>query len=309
MRIGIDLGGTKIEGIALDDVGNELFCKRISSPQGDYQNTLNAIVDLVKEIENVTQTTGTVGIGIPGMISPQTGLVKNANSTWLIGQPLKHDLESLLKRDIRIENDANCFVVSEATDGAAKDAEIVFGVIIGTGTGGGIFIRGRSIIGANAIAGEWGHNSLPWPTQDELPGRECYCGKNGCIETWLSGPGFASDHHLINKLTSNLTAKEIVLLAEQGNKSAQASIQRYEKRLAKSLASIINIIDPDVIVLGGGMSNIKQLYTTIPEIWDEYVFSDKVSTQLVAPQHGDSSGVRGAAWLWNNIKAIKHLKN
>ena len=297
MRIGIDLGGTKIEGIALDDAGHELFRKRINSPQGNYQNTLNAIVDLIIEIEKTIQDKGTVGIGIPGMISPQTGLVKNANSTWLIGQPLKKDLESLLKRDIRIENDANCFVVSEATDGAAKNAEIVFGVIIGTGTGGGIFIRGQSIIGANAIAGEWGHNPLPWPSSSELPGRNCYCGKQGCIETWLSGPGFEKDHQLINKLTHPILAKEIVLLAKSGDKTAQASLQRYEKRLAKSLASIINIIDPDVIVLGGGMSNIQSLYSNVPKLWGEYVFSDSVNTKLVPPKHGDSSGVRGAAWL------------
>jgi len=297
MRIGIDLGGTKIEGIALDDAGEELFRKRINSPQGDYQNTLNAIADLIKEIEKTTQDKGTVGIGIPGTISPQTGLVKNSNSTWLIGHALKTDLESLLQRKIRIENDANCFVVSEATDGAAKGAEIVFGVIIGTGTGGGVFVRGRSIVGANAIAGEWGHNPLPWPTQEELPGRECYCGKQGCIETWLSGTGFANDHKEHNHLDKLIIAKEIVLLAKKGDKTAQASLQRYEERLAKSLASIINVIDPDVIVLGGGMSNIKSLYKNVPKLWGNYVFSDHVSTQLVSPRHGDSSGVRGAAWL------------
>ena len=297
MRIGIDLGGTKIEGIALDDNGNECFRKRIPSPQGNYQSTLNAIVDLVSEIESTTQTTGSVGIGIPGTISPQTGLVKNANSTWLIGKPLQTDLEKLLKRKIRIENDANCFVVSEATDGAAKNAEIVFGVIIGTGTGGGIYIRGQSIIGANAIAGEWGHNSLPWPTKDELPGRECYCGHVGCIETWLSGTGFANDHKDFNNLDKLITAKEIVLLSENGDETAQASLQRYEERLAKSLASIINVLDPDVIVLGGGMSNIPSLYINVPKLWDQYVFSDHVTTKLVSPKHGDSSGVRGAAWL------------
>lgn len=298
MRIGIDLGGTKIEGIALDDAGGELIRKRIDAPQGNYKNTLNAIVDLVSDIESSTNNKGSIGIGIPGIISPQTGLVKNANSTWLIGQPLQTDLETLLKRTIRIENDANCFVVSEATDGAAKDAEIAFGVIIGTGTGGGIYVRGQSIVGANAIAGEWGHNSLPWPTLDELPGRECYCGENGCIETWLSGPGFVRDHLSINKLISPSNAKEIVLQAEEGNEYAQASLQRYTERLAKSLASIINVLDPDVIVLGGGMSNIKQLYTAVPQIWGKYVFSDLVTTQLVPPKHGDSSGVRGAAWLW-----------
>ena len=298
MRIGIDLGGTKIEGIALNNDGNELFRKRIDAPQGNYQNTLNAIVNLVLDIETKTNLKSSVGIGIPGTISPQTGLVKNANSTWLIGMPLQADIETLLNRVIRIENDANCFVVSEATDGTAKDAQIAFGVIIGTGTGGGIYVHGQSLIGANAIAGEWGHNSLPWPNPDELPGRECYCGKSGCIETWLSGPGFVNDHHLVNNLVSPNTAREIVLQAEQGNEYAQASLHRYIDRLAKSLASIINVLDPDVIVLGGGMSNIKQLYTEVPKIWGEYIYSDHVITQLVPPKHGDSSGVRGAAWLW-----------
>jgi len=298
MRIGIDLGGTKIEAIALDDNGKECFRKRISSPQGSYQNTLNALINLVNETETTTQTIATVGIGIPGMISPQTGLVKNANSTWLIGQPLKHDLELSLKREVRIENDANCFVVSEATDGAAKNADVVFGVIIGTGTGGGIYLRGKSLIGANAIAGEWGHNSLPWPDKEELDGRKCYCGQQGCIETWLSGPGFSYDHKTHNNLEKTFSAKEIIIAAEDGDKKAQASLQRYEKRLAKSLASIINVIDPDVIVLGGGMSNIKSLYQNVPKLWGKYIFSDEVVTKLVPPQHGDASGVRGAAWLW-----------
>lgn len=298
MRIGIDLGGTKIEGIALNEVGDELLRKRIDAPQGNYHNTLHAITNLVNKIESKTKLKGSLGIGIPGTISPKTDLVKNANSVWLIDKPLRTDLESLLKRKIRIENDANCFVVSEATDGAAKDAEIVFGVIIGTGTGGGIYVRGQSIIGANAIAGEWGHNPLPWPTHEELPGRECYCGKCGCIETWLSGPGFARDHKLRNYQPNSLTAKDIVLLAEQDDQYAKVSLRYYEERLAKSLASIINVIDPDVIVLGGGMSNIKQLYTNVPKIWGEYIFSDHVTTKLVQPKHGDSSGVRGAAWLW-----------
>ena len=298
MRIGIDLGGTKIEAIAIDENGSECFRKRISSPQGNYQNTLHAIVMLANEIETYVKENCTVGIGIPGTISPETGLVKNANSTWLIGQPLKEDLESLLKRDIRIENDANCFVVSEATDGAASNAKIVFGVIIGTGTGGGIFIRGKSIIGENAIAGEWGHNPLPWPTDQELPGRECYCGQQGCIETWLSGTGFAKDHQTHNYLSEQISAKEITLLAEQGDNAAQNSLLRYERRLAKSLASVINLLDPNIIVLGGGMSNISRLYENVPKLWGEYIFSDHISTKLVAPQHGDSSGVRGAAWLW-----------
>lgn len=299
MRIGIDLGGTKIEGIALDDTGLELIRLRIDAPQGNYQQTLQAIVSLVDKIESHTGEQGTVGIGIPGTISAATSLVKNANSTWLIGQPLHTDLAQRLKREIRIENDANCFVVSEAVDGAAKGAEIVFGVIIGTGTGGGVYIRGQSIIGINAIAGEWGHNPLPWPTQDELPGRECYCGRQGCIETWLSGPGFSSDHQLRNFQSNNFTAKEIVTLALQGNEFAKESLQRYEERLAKSLATIINVIDPEVIVLGGGMSNIKQLYQNVPKRWDKYVFSDHITTKLLPPKHGDSSGVRGAAYLWN----------
>ena len=298
MRIGIDLGGTKIESIALNDAGQELIRKRIKAPQGSYQNTLKAIVNLILDIETETQLKGTVGIGIPGTISPQTGLVKNANSVWLIGQPLHADLESLLKRKVRIENDANCFVVSEATDGAAKDVSCVFGVIIGTGTGGGVFVQGQSIIGTNAIAGEWGHNSLPWPTAEELPGRECYCGKKGCIETWLSGPGFAKDHNLRNYQPNTNSAEEIVSLAQQGDQYARESLRYYEIRLAKSLASVINIIDPDVIVLGGGMSNIEQLYTNVPKLWDEFIFSDHVTTKLVPPKHGDSSGVRGAAFLW-----------
>ena len=298
MRIGIDLGGTKIEGIALDDAGHELVRKRIDAPQGNYHKTVKAIIDLVSAIETETQLTGTVGIGIPGTISPKTGLVKNANSIWLIGKPLQTDLESLLKRKVRIENDANCFVVSEATDGSAQGANIVFGVIIGTGTGGGIYVRGQSVIGANAIAGEWGHNPLPWPTQNELPGRECYCGKCGCIETWLSGPGFAIDHKLRHFQSENLSAKEIAELALKGDHFARESLEFYQQRLAKSLASVINILDPDIIVLGGGMSNIDQLYKTIPTIWNEYVFSDQVTTKLLPPKHGDSSGVRGAAWLW-----------
>lgn len=298
MRIGIDLGGTKIEGIAIDENGSECFRKRISSPQGNYKNTLHAIVELTNEIETHVKENCTVGIGIPGTISPKTGLVKNANSTWIIGQPLKKDLQSLLKRDIRIENDANCFVVSEATDGAASNAKIVFGVIIGTGTGGGVCIQGKSIIGENAIAGEWGHNPLPWPTDQELPGRECYCGQQGCIETWLSGTGFAKDHQIHNYLSELISAKEIALLAKQGDEAAQNSLQRYERRLAKSLAGVINLLDPNIIVLGGGMSNISRLYENVPTLWGEYIFSDHISTKLVAPQHGDSSGVRGAAWLW-----------
>ena len=298
MRIGIDLGGTKIEGIALDNSGMELMRQRIDTPHGDYPATLDAIATLVQLLEADTQRTGTVGIGIPGAISPATGLVKNANSTWLIGNPMRTDLEKMLSRPVRIENDANCFVVSEATDGAAKDADVVFGVIIGTGTGGGIYVRGKEITGINAIAGEWGHNPLPWPSPDEYPGRECYCGKRGCIETWLSGPGFTNDHQLQGGKGNS--AREITALAEQGDTIANASLQHYEDRMARALATVINIIDPNVIVLGGGMSNVSRLYNNVPIIWSKYVFSDQVDTRLVPPLHGDSSGVRGAAWLWHN---------
>jgi fructokinase len=295
MRIGIDLGGTKIEAIALDDNGDELFRHRINTPQHDYPATLNAIVELVNKLEYETQQTGSVGIGIPGAISPATSLVKNANSTWLIGKSLDKDLEHLLGKPVRIANDANCFVMSEATDGAGKDAQIVFGVIIGTGTGGGISINKQLVVGINAISGEWGHNPLPWPDSSESPGPDCYCGKQGCIETYLSGPGFSN--RFATDFGKQLSAPEIVTLAEQGNKQAEQALQRYEDRMARALASVINIIDPHVIVLGGGMSNIQRLYDNVPGIWGKYIFSDSVHTQLLANVHGDSSGVRGAAWL------------
>jgi fructokinase len=298
MRIGIDLGGTKIEGIALDDGGKEIVRHRIDAPQGNYQTTIDAIVTLIQLLEADTQQTGTVGIGIPGAISPATQVVKNANSTWLIGKPLHTDLEQALARPVRIANDANCFTVSEATDGAARGVEVVFGVIVGTGTGGGVYVSGKEITGINAIAGEWGHNPLPWPTPDEYPGRECYCGKRGCIETWLSGPGFTNDHQLHGGKGNS--AKDIVSLAAQHDELAENSLQRYEDRMARALATVINILDPEIIVLGGGMSNITRLYTNVPRLWVQYVFSDQVATKLVPPVHGDSSGVRGAAWLWNN---------
>lgn len=297
MRIGIDLGGTKIEAIALDGNGNELFRQRVNTPQHDYPTTLNAIVELVNKLENETQQTGSIGIGIPGAISPTTSLVKNANSTWLIGKPLDKDLEQLLGKPVRIANDANCFVMSEATDGAGKDVEIVFGVIIGTGTGGGISINRQLLIGSNAIGGEWGHNPLPWPDSSETPGADCYCGKQGCIETFLSGPGFAKD--FAKQTGKQLTALEIINMAEQGDQQAEQALQLYEDRMARALASVINIIDPHVIVLGGGMSNIQRLYVNVPKIWGKYIFSDSVHTKLLANVHGDSSGVRGAAWLWN----------
>lgn len=296
MRIGIDLGGTKIEAIALNDDGIECYRQRIDTPRDDYAATVKAIVDLATSIEIKLNTTATIGIGIPGTISPATQLVKNSNSTWLIGQPLHKDLQQALNREVRIANDANCFAVSEATDGAAAGAHIVFGVIIGTGTGGGICIDGQAVIGANAIGGEWGHNPLPWPHNTELPGATCYCGQQGCIETWLSGPGMARDH--LQNTGNELSAKEIVSLADNENPDAVQTLIRYQGRLARGLASIINILDPDVIVLGGGLSNIQHLYDNVPQLWGQYVFSDHVDTKLVPPKHGDSSGVRGAAWLW-----------
>lgn len=296
MVIGIDLGGTKIEAIALDGAGRELARRRIATPRDDYPATLDAIRGLVEYLESTTGLAGTVGIGIPGAISPASGLVKNANSTWLIGQPLQQDLEACLDRPVRIANDANCFVVSEATDGAAAGAEVVFGVIIGTGTGGGIAVAHRPLIGINAIGGEWGHNPLPWPRPEELPGPDCYCGKQGCIETWLSGPGLSRDHR--NRYGADLSPPRIVARAREGDADAEASLRRYEDRLARSLATVINLLDPDVIVLGGGMSNLERLYSRVPRLWVQYVFSDHVATRLVPPVHGDSSGVRGAAWLW-----------
>lgn len=302
IKIGIDLGGTKIEAIALTGEGEELVRKRIATPVGDYGGTLKAINGLVKAIESELKVTGTVGICTPGAISPKTGLLKNSNSVCMNGKPAHDDLEVLLQREIRITNDANCFALSEATDGAASNASVVFGVIVGTGTGAGIVVNGHVLMGPNAIAGEWGHNPIPWPENtalsEELPGPGCYCGKHGCIETFLSGPGLKRDHE---RATGQLMEPEqIVEQALSGEADAEATLQRYEERMAKSLAHVINILDPDIIVLGGGMGNIKRLYTSVPRRWDEYVFSDHVATRLVPPKYGDSSGVRGAAWLWND---------
>ncbi len=296
MRIGIDLGGTKIEGIALSDKGEVLERRRVSTPQGDYEATVTAIVALVEGIEAHLGEEGSVGVGIPGAISPETDLIKNANSTCLIGRPLHLDLSEALGREIRLANDANCFAISEATDGAAAGVEVVFGVIVGTGTGGGVVVNGHLLIGPNAIAGEWGHNPLPWPRPEELPGPACYCGRQGCIETWLSGPALERDYASDSK--EALKAAAILARAEGGDSLAEAALSRYEHRMARALASVINLLDPDVIVLGGGVSNIDRLYRNVPAIWGEYVFSDTVSTRLVPPRHGDSSGVRGAAWLW-----------
>jgi fructokinase len=300
IRIGIDLGGTKIEGVALSVTGEELFRHRVDTPQGDYEAILQSIADLINQIEATAGEKGSIGICTPGSVSPVTGLSRNSNSVCMNGKPVFADLQTLLQREIRMANDANCFALSEATDGAAKNAEVVFGVIVGTGTGGGIVIDKKVLVGPNSIAGEWGHNPLPWPDTNELPGAQCYCGKHGCIETWLSGPGIARDHAFHNNLpTATVDARTIDSNARAGDEKSIATLQRYENRMARSLAHIINILDPDAIVLGGGMSNIKRLYKNVPEIWGDYVFSDTVNTKLLAPVHGDSSGVRGAAWLWN----------
>ncbi len=296
MRIGIDLGGTKIEALALDEHGFGVARRRLPTPRDDYAGTLDALARVVAELEEEAGTTGTLGIGMPGAISPATGLVKNANSTWLNGRSFRQDLEARLGRPVRLLNDANCLALSEATDGAAAGAAVVFGVILGTGVGGGIVVGGRPVLGANAIAGEWGHNPLPWPGDDERPGPPCYCGRSGCIETFLSGPGLAADHQRATGLA--LRAEDVVARALEGEPVAGASLARYEDRLARSLAGVINLLDPDVIVLGGGLSRVERLYTSVPEIWGRYVFSDRVETRLVPPRHGDASGVRGAARLW-----------
>jgi len=296
MRIGVDLGGTKIEAIALDDDGRPLLRLRNATPRDDYEATLAAIAGLVADLEDETGLRGSVGIGMPGAISPASGRVKNANSVWLNGRPLAQDLEERLQRPLRFANDANCFALSEAVDGAGAGARAVFGVIVGTGTGGGIVLDGRVWIGPNAVAGEWGHNPLPWPTDGERPGRSCYCGKSGCIETYLSGPGLSQDH--ARATGKELSPADIAVAAERGDADAEASLLRYEERMARSLASVVNVFDPDVIVLGGGMSKLARLYARVPRLWQRYVFSDRVDTRLVPPLHGDSSGVRGAAWLW-----------
>lgn len=299
MRIGIDLGGTKIEAVALASDGQEMFRKRVDTPQHDYDKTLAAIVGLVTDAERATGERGTVGMGIPGTLSPYTGLVKNANSVWLNGQPLDSDLSRLLQREVRIANDANCLAVSEATDGAAAGKQTVFAVIIGTGCGAGIALNGQVHAGGNGIGGEWGHNPLPWQDDDELRyAREvaCYCGKPGCIETFISGTGFAQDYQRLSGQPRK--GAEIMALAGQGDPVAELAISRYELRLAKSLAHVINLLDPDVVVLGGGMSNVDRLYRTVPLLIKPWVFGGECETPVLKAQHGDSSGVRGAAWLW-----------
>jgi fructokinase len=296
VRIGIDLGGTKIEGAAIDGRGAMACRIRRPTPRGDYEATVQAIADLVGDIEREVGEAGSVGVGIPGTISSATGLVKNANSTWLNGRPLGHDVEARLNRRVRFANDANCFALSEATDGAASGASLVFGVILGTGTGGGITLDRRVLAGANAIAGEWGHNPLPWMRRDEWPGPSCYCGRCGCIETFLAGPALTEGYRAATGRICD--AETIVQRAEAGDADAQRCLDVYEDRLARGLASVINLLDPDVIVLGGGLSNIDRLYDRVPALWSSWIFSDTVATRLVRAVHGDSSGVRGAAWLW-----------
>ena len=296
MRIGIDLGGTKIEGIALNGP-DVLVRRRVAAPRGDYELTIRAIRDLVAGILQETGRKGTVGIGIPGAMSAQSGLVKNANSTWLIGKPLVRDLECALGQRVRITNDANCFALSEATDGAARGAHSVFGVILGTGTGGGIVVDGRVLEGRHRIAGEWGHNPLPWPSADEQPGPPCYCGRHACIETFLSGQGLSLTYAKLGGPT--LDATNIAARAQAGDETASRALDTYENRMARALDSVINLLDPDIIVLGGGLSNIQRLYKNVPSLWSPFVFSDSADTPFVPAVHGDSSGVRGAAWLWN----------
>jgi fructokinase len=302
MRIGIDLGGTKIEAIALAAGGRTLDRRRIPTPKDDYDATLRAIAELIGSLEGELGERGSVGVGIPGTISPATGVVKNANSTWLNGRPLDRDLEHVLARPVRLANDANCFALSEATDGAAAGAAIVFGVIIGTGTGGGVVVNGRVLTGANAVAGEWGHNPLPAPGDHERPGPPCYCGRSGCIETFLSGPALSRDYRAATG--QSIGAIDIAARAIAGDRDALASMRRYEERMARALGTVINLLDPDVIVLGGGLSNIERLYEAVPALWSPYVFSDRVDTILARAVHGDSSGVRGAAWLWDEAARL-----
>jgi len=298
LRLGVDLGGTKIEIIALDPRGAELLRRRIPTPQGDYGATVAAIVDLIRDAERELGGGGTVGIGTPGSMSRATGLLRGCNSVCLNGQPLKRDLDAALGREVRLTNDANCFALSEARDGAGTGANVVFGAILGTGVGAGIVVRGRVLDGPNAIAGEWGHNPLPWPNDDERPGPSCFCGRSGCIETFVSGPGLERDY--LGATGKPATSRDIVARAAIGDAGCAAALARYEERLARSLAHVINILDPDVIVLGGGMSNIDRLYANVPRLWASWVFSDRVDTRLLRNMHGDSSGVRGAAWLWGD---------
>lgn len=313
MRIGIDLGGTKIEGIVLSSGGAEVVRRRVDTPAGHYHETIAAVASLVETLERETGGYATIGVGIPGAISLITGRVKNANSTCLIGHSIQQDLAAAVGRPVRVMNDANCFVLSEASDGAASpaffpDAEMIFGIILGTGVGGGLVVRGQALSGRNAIAGEWGHNPLPWPNPDEVPGPTCYCGKSGCIETFLCGPSLIEDY-LARGGSAGSTREMVQRAKNQKDDLAESVLLRYEDRLARALAMVVNILDPDVIVIGGGISNVSRLYESLPQRLRHYVFSDSFDTMIVPPKHGDSSGVRGAAWLWSAEEAERlHLR-
>ncbi len=296
MRLGIDLGGTKISAVVLDDGGREVWRTRVATPRGDYAGTIAAIGALVEQAEQALGENCTVGLGIPGAPSRVTGRIKNANSSWLNDQPLHQDLEQRLSRPVRLANDANCLVLSEVADGAAAGARTVFGVILGTGVGGGLFVNGALVEGVNAIGGEWGHNPLPWPGVSEMQGEACYCGRSGCIETWLSGPGLARDY--ARGGGESVPGEEVVARAGRGEAHAGETLARWEGRLARALATVINLVDPDVIVVGGGLSRIERLYTCVPALWADWVFSDVVATRIVPALHGDDSGVRGAARLY-----------
>ena len=291
-RLGVDLGGTKIEAAILDSDGTTVSKGRTPTPSGDYDGTIRAIADLVDRIESETSLGPMpLGIGVPGSLSPKTGLMRNANSTCLNGRPLQSDLAWFLKREVRLANDANCLVLSEATDGAAADASVVFGIILGTGVGGGLVIDGSLVVGQNAVAGEWGHIPLPWPEKDETPGDLCYCGRRGCLETFLSGVAVESSARERGLMIAQATDME-------HDPSCHALLEQWLHRLARSLAIVVNIVDPDVVVVGGGLNRIQAIYDRVPEMLSEWVFSDAVSTRIVPAQHGDSSGVRGAARLW-----------
>jgi predicted NBD/HSP70 family sugar kinase len=298
MRLGIDVGGTKIAAVLLDADGRTLWESRVATPRDDYDRTIEAIAQLVAQAADAGGAGATVGIGIPGSVSPATGLIKNANSTWLNGRDLHHDLERRIGRPVRLANDANCLAMSEATDGAAAGAGIVFGVILGTGTGGGVAVGGRVLTGANAIAGEWGHNPLPWPRDEERPGPACYCGRHGCIETYLSGPGLAADY--VRRGGQPRAPEAIVARAAEDDEVAAATIETWIDRLARALASVINVLDPHAIVVGGGLSRLEVIYSQVPKRWAPWVFSDRVDTRIVPARFGDASGVRGAAWLWEH---------
>jgi fructokinase len=300
MRIGIDLGGTKIEALAIDRSGAELLRYRVATPREDYAGTIAAMVGLVRRIESELGAVGTVGAGIPGSISHRTGLIKNANSTWLNGQPLLRDLSAAMGREVRVANDANCLAVSEATDGAAAGRQVVFAVILGTGCGGGVALDGKVHAGINGVGGEWGHDTLPWSRADEFPGPDCYCGKRGCLETWISGTGLARDFLEVSGRA--LGGPEIISACEAGDADAIAAVERWEDRLARGLAMIVNVLDPDVFVFGGGLSKVESLYREVPKLLPKYVFGGEAETPLVQAKFGDSSGVRGAAWLWPDLK-------